>query len=333
MIEIEVGPGDVAASRFAIAPLTEVHSALGVLVRRLPPGPLRPWASRAQPIFARLLDDPAVRALAHLGRNRGYIADFITPPPGRPKATVEEQLAQVRATPPDLARAEIARNAAGLPAPDPEVTAVLSAPDMVDRLARALEKTWTALIAPDWPVLSAVLDQDLVYRAGRLAAYGWGAALDDLSPRVRWRADRGVIELTGLLTSGRYRLGGAGLLFVPTVFSDLGAQLGSDWPNTLIYRARGISALWERRPPQPPDALGRLLGRSRARVLLALDAPATTTQLSARLGASLGGTADHLAVLAAAGLVAKTRVGRAVLYQRTTAADALIAAAGDPRPE
>jgi len=328
MIEIEVGPGDIAASRFALAPLIEVHTALGVLVGRVPPGHLRSWASRARTAFAGLMDDPAVRALAHLGRNRGYVADFVSPPPNRPNPAIGEQLAQVRATPPDLARAEIDRNLAGLPDPDPQVRAVLSAPDMVDLLAAALEKVWTALIAPDWPVLRAILDQDLVYRAGRLATYGWGAALDDLSPRVRWRADRGVIELAGLLASGRYRLAGAGLLFVPTVFSDLGAQLERDWPNTLFYRARGLAALWESRPPPPPDALGRLLGRTRARLLLALAAPATTTQLAARLDASLGGTAGHLAVLTASGLVTKTRTGRAVLYRRTRLADALIAAGG-----
>jgi DNA-binding transcriptional ArsR family regulator len=284
--------------------------------------------SRVRPAFHGLAHDPAVRALAALWRRRGYIADFITPPPSRPNVTVTEQLAQVRATPLPQARAELERNLDGLPTPAPAALAVLKAPDVVERLAAALEATWEALIAPDWPVLRSVLEQDLVYRAGRLTTYGWGRALEDLSPRVRWRSDPGVIELAGL-PDGRHRLAGAGLLFVPTVFSDLGCQLDQNWPQTLIYRSRGVAALWER-PQHGPDALGRLLGRSRAELLLALDAPATTTQLSVRLGASLGGTADHLAVLRASGLVTKARSGRSVLYRRTPLGDALVAVRGQP---
>ena len=76
-----------------------------------------------------------------------------------------------------------------------------------------------------------------------------------------------------------------------------------------------------------PPALERLLGPSRAAILLALEQQASTTQLAASLSQSLGGTGDHLAVLHAGGLLTRARSGRSVLYRRTPVGDALVAAA------
>lgn len=44
------------------------------------------------------------------------------------------------------------------------------------------------------------------------------------------------------------------------------------WPPAVIYPATGIARLWHA-PPAPPEALERLLGRTRAIVLAALDQP------------------------------------------------------------
>ena len=53
-------------------------------------------------------------------------------------------------------------------------------------------------------------------------------------------------------------------------------------------------------------------------------APATTSQLVAQLGMSLGGVGGHLAVLRAAGLVNRARSGRSVNYVATPLGDALL---------
>jgi DNA-binding transcriptional ArsR family regulator len=331
MMRIEVSPQDIAASRFAIAPLIEVAGTLFALAGHFQHEPLRQWLERARGRYRELCrGEPAVRALAALSPPRGYRADFISPPPTRPNESVDDQLAVVRATPLDQARAELARNLGEVRPPTEEVRAVLDAPDVVARLADGLEALWHTLIEPDWPLFRSILEQDLVHRAGRLAAYGWGEALVDLSPRIRWRSDGadGAIEIEGP-TDERHRLDGEGLLFVPTVFgspTSLGFQLERTWPYALIYTTRGTAALWETRRTGDPTALDRLLGRSRARLLRTLAEPMTTTRLSGRLRMSLGGVGDHLAVLRSAGLVTGSRSGRTVLYRRTALGDTLIAA-------
>ncbi|MBC6460536.1 winged helix-turn-helix transcriptional regulator [Actinomadura sp. HBU206391] len=331
-MRIEVSRQDVAASRFAIAPLHEVGAVLFVLTHGAHSASLRTWTARAVDPYLRLCRrDPAVRALAALCTPRGhYRADFIAPPPNGPNETVADQLAVVRATPLGQARDELARNLQGVTPPAGDVRAVLDAPDVVGLLAGGLEALWRAVVEPDWPLLRSILEQDLVHRAGRLAAYGWAEALAGLSPGVRWRPAEGVIEAESRLDGERFRPGGTGLLFVPTVFAapeSLGFQLERPWPYTLIYPARGTAALWENGGEREPEALDRLLGRSRARLLRALVEPATTTQLSGRLRMSLGAVGDHLAILRSAGLVARARSGRAVLYRRTPLGDALAATA------
>jgi DNA-binding MarR family transcriptional regulator len=52
-------------------------------------------------------------------------------------------------------------------------------------------------------------------------------------------------------------------------------------------------------------------------LLALLGEPASTTGLASRLGVTPSAVSQHLQVLAAAGLVTRTRAGRAVLYQRT----------------
>jgi DNA-binding transcriptional ArsR family regulator len=95
---------------------------------------------------------------------------------------------------------------------------------------------------------------------------------------------------------------------------------------SLIYPAAGMVGAWSSTDPSPPDRLNRLIGRSRAALLTALVQPASTTQLVAQLGISLGAAGDHLGVLRDAGLVSRSRSGRSVQYRRTALGDAL---AGD----
>jgi DNA-binding transcriptional ArsR family regulator len=317
---IEVSSDDLAGCRFAISPLIETTSALRVLTGHDAAGVLRPWVERMRPRLAPLRRaEPAVGALVSLFR-RDDNADFLHLSPTGPRASFAEEIARVRATPLPTARAELARNLAGHRAPPAYARRILDAPDVVDRLADALTAAWTALVEPEWPRLRAVLERDVVQRAGRLTAYGWGAALTDLHLKISWTGGRIAIRHR---SSAPESLAGRGLLFVPSVFADLVLAVEPPRPFTLVYRARGVADILGPPVRSDDDTLAPLIGPARAVVLRALAAPATTSQLVARLGMSLGNVGGHLAVLRAAGLVARTRTGRSVNYVATPLGDAL----------
>jgi DNA-binding transcriptional ArsR family regulator len=319
MLRFEVGGEDLVRSRFALSPLFELDGLLrrlaGLSQHRLP----GPWLTRVTPPYRRLRQDPAFRAAMALhSPKRG--AAFTAPPAKGLTQTVEDDLAAVRATPLPQARSEIA---ALKPVADDEARAVLDAPDVVPRLADALELAWHELLAPDWLQLRAICERDVVHRAGLLGRGGWLAALDGLHARVRWR-DQGIEVLRS--ADATVDLRGEGLLFVPSVFvwPGLAVHHEDPWPKALIYPARGVAALWETTTPDP-GALADLLGRTRAQLLNALDTPASTTQLARSLGLVVGAVGDHLTVLRKAGLLDRVRAGRSVLSHRTPVGDALAA--------
>ena len=326
MLRIEVGPDDLAASRFGIAPLAELE----FLIRRLKrPGarnlaggsgaPAR-WADR----YAELQDDLGARVVRAL-QPPTWGPDFLAPPPAGMARTVADDLTLVRSTTETTARRQIveARRAVG-PA-DADVTRFLRAPHVVARIADVLEQLWTRLIAPDWPLLLAIIERDVLHRAEALTRGGWAAALDGLHPDVRW-ANGSLTVRSRARTSAR--LDGRGLVLVPSVFIHPGmaTSLELPWQPALIYPARGSAALWEQHPAAP-QALERLLGAARADLLVRLGTPASTTQLSRLTGLSLGAVGDHLRILLDAGFVARGRAGRSVLYRRTPISDAVLAGA------
>jgi len=323
-----VGNEDLTMSRFALSPLFELINALRLLAGA--PGQadvpvLRPWLARARDRYlalGRAADVGVILALLP----PGWGADFLAPVPASVHTTIGDLLDQVRSTPPGLVRRDVAEARRRQPL-DPRIERILTGDGAAGYAADVLAAAWRALLEPEWRTLRAVLERDVVYRAGQLSSKGWAAALDGLHADLAWR--QGRIELSRW-TGDEQALGGRGLLFIPSVFvwPRLALSFDPPWPPVLIYPARGVAALWERpaRPAGPGQALHRLLGGSRAAILLALENPASTTHLAATLGQSVGGIGDHLAVLRQAGLITRARSGRSVLYRRTPVGDALAAA-------
>jgi DNA-binding transcriptional ArsR family regulator len=329
VLRIDVRNEDLTMSRFALSPLWELTQALRLLgagPRQRDEAVLRPWLARARDRYRALAREADLGVIAALNPP-GWGADFLAPIPASVHTTIGDLLGQVRSTPADQAQREVAAALGRQPRVDPRVERILTGSGAAGYVADVLAAAWQALLEPEWRTLRAILERDVVYRAGQLASRGWAAALTGLHADLSWR--QGRIELSHLAAGDGADLGGRGLLFIPSVFiwPRLALSLDPPWPPALIYPARGVSALWEQ-PGRtgPGTALHRLLGGSRAAILLALEDPASTTQLAATLGQSLGGIGDHLAVLREAGLVARARSGRSVLYRRTPVGDALAAA-------
>ncbi|MFJ9106554.1 ArsR/SmtB family transcription factor [Streptomyces sp. NPDC102283] len=329
MLRFEVSVEDLLRSRFALSPAMDLCFLLGSLAgrdRRLP----RAWATRLLPAFERLRRETELDAALALYTPQGG-PNFVAPPPRGLNQTWADDLAVIRATPLEAARHELATTATGPSARDPRVRAVLDSTDAVRRIAEAMDRAWYELLAPDWPQLRAVCERDIVHRVGVIGEHGWATTIESLHPSITWHD--GDIEIGHFPRVGTVRLAGDGLLLIPSVFvRNIAAHTEDPWPRTLIYAARGTAALWgePETVPQPEalTALTALVGRSRARLLLALDAPASTSHLARSLAMAPGAVGDHLAILRGAGLLVRARSGRSVLYRRTPLGEALVAGSG-----
>ena len=282
-----------------------------------------PWV---QEVRGRLADLDLLPLLALLPP-AGYVPDFITPPPRSPLDRIEDELERVRATPPEQVAKELDIFAGQHGNQLPAAAAPLrrNPRRAVPRLVETMALYWTRAVDPFWPRLLALLSADLRYRATRLTQGGPESLFDDLHPTITLDGDWLRIDQPW---QGTVELGGRGLLLVPTAFSWQRPSIISvePWQPTLLYPARGVALWWESAREAPPQLSG-LIGATRARILAALDAPQSTTELADRLGVTPGGISQHLAVLTAAAVVARERDGRVVLYGRTPLGDQLAGSA------
>lgn len=330
MLRFEVTADDLAASRFAISPLWELENVLRLLFHGTRHASTTAWIRAARPRFAALRRRlPRLAVLGVLTSGRHYGPDFLCPAPTGLAVDVPGQLAEVRGTPHAVVREEVELLLRDTAPPTADAAALLLRNDLAAIVADLLAECWEALVAPDWPLLRAVLERDVVHRAGSLTTNGWSGALTDLHPRVRWHD--GGIEIGRFLPDQRHELAGHGLMLIPSVFiwPSIAVSTGAaGWPPYLGYPARGVGELLAPSERSTSDhGLADLLGRNRARVLLALESPTSTSQLVRSLGLTLGGAGDHLRVLRTGGLVDRSRQGRSVLYRRTPLGDALVAGA------
>src|SRR5215471_19552192 len=196
------------------------------------------------------------------------------PGPGRAGHHHRRPAAQVRATPPEQVAAEVERSLTERDVPAPDAAWRLLDDPAATRamLADLLEHCWQLLMAPHWPRLRDLLDADLAFRTQTLADYGLERVLGDLHPKARWTGRAIVIDHT---PAARRHLRGSGLLLIPSVFAwpDVCAVTDPPARPTLIYPARGIAELWQPARTPHSDALARLLGQARARLLESLAEP------------------------------------------------------------
>jgi Helix-turn-helix domain/Family of unknown function (DUF5937) len=322
MVRYEFGLSDLARLRFAISPMWELVISLRALRDPSEAAMHLPWV-RSVRERVRGLDLLPLLGLVPLD---GYIPDFLTPPPKTPLAGFEDELEAIRSTPIARVRAEVGLRV------DDGLSAELADPFLrhprrsVERLADSLAAYWEAALEPHWPRVRALLEADLMYRSRRLTEGGPTALFGDLHPAIHWREDGLEIDMAYSTTLS---LEGRGLLFVPTVFPARPFAVASSyWQPTVMYPARGVGLLWESGGDAPAEALAAVLGRGRAAVLIALDAPRSTGEVARRLEITPGGASQHLSSLKAAGLVSSNRHGRSVLYARSPLADELVSASG-----
>lgn len=303
MIRIRLDELTLGRVRIAISPLWEAVSSLALTVRYRSeiPHPYTKWADTA----LRRVSPALFRELVTTMRSQWGRPEWssLTPIPTEPSLAIEDELMALRV--------------AGH-----------------ERFAQLMSDYWSAAIAPYWTAMRGVLEEEILIRGRTLVTWGADVMLQELGGRIRWeRPELSVphqADLDWPMTDGR-------LIIVSVLFAR-GTRVFSTFHDTAAfsYQAQGAAVLsgFGRdigKPADDPrwrDSLTILLGRGRAAVLRALLSPTTTTGLASSIGLAPSTVSQHLAVLSAAGLVRRHRVGPRVLYELEDAGVALLSELG-----
>jgi DNA-binding transcriptional ArsR family regulator len=326
LLVLELDVADLAATRFAISPLTETIRAMLLLANPSPPAVNRPWVrwARAQ-LGRRPLRMP--RAWPLIVNGLPTHPEFLSPAPSVRVPELDDELARVRATPAEPVRASLCRVFGNHPWPDSATELFERPAESLAEIAAELGECHDRLVGPHWERIRPVLEADIAYRAGLLAGGGARSLFSDLHPDLRWSG--GTLTLTDTDEGpSRFRvmLGPDGVVLMPSVFNWplVSVSRATSSQTMLLYPARGTATVWEGGVAAAPDAVEELLGPARARLLGALRSPATTSALALRFGVTPSAVSQHLAVLHRSGLVDRERSGRRVLYQASELGLALL---------
>lgn len=321
MIDFQLSLDALGQTRFAYSPLGEVASSLRALGGDQVSSALHPWV-RSISTNLTSIDFDVLQAAAPPGNIAPH---FLYPWSTDPNTTIDHQLELLHDVPDEKIRQDLRVSWGSRPVTATAQELMAGGPAIRRRLISALAEYWEMAIQPHWFQIRAVLDDDVSYRARQVLAGGLYDLLSDLHPEVT--LESGVLHVDKPhLPDASYD--DAELILLPSVFVWPRLIVGQDTPGQfdMVYAARGVGRVWETdNSPDAGDALGALLGRTRAIILARLEVPLSTTQLSRQLGQSPPTISEHLSVLRRNGLLTSWRSGRSVLYRRTPLASSIIA--------
>jgi DNA-binding transcriptional ArsR family regulator len=301
-------------------PMWELVNSLQALQSRYGEGALGVWRRRAvEDLRCAGLAGPARRRLFPLAPHAPYFPDLLTPPEGA--LGFASGVEAVLATPRRRLRTEIGRLDGGHGAGAWLADLAAGRVRAISELGSAMRDYHRCAIAPGWSSLRTIVDVDLAARRGALSTGGVEAMLESFRPAMRWRYP--VLEVPGHPSSREVHLSGSGLALVPSFFCRLHPVTLFDpkLPQVVVYPVHHRPAA--QRPADDGQALARLLGETRAAVLLAARNGCTTSELAARVGVSAAAISHHTAILRDAGLVISIRAANTVRHSLTRLGQAL----------
>ena len=186
MIRMRFGTDALAHVRFAVSPLIETHGSVKVLDDPGGQALHVPWSIEAR----RRADDLDLTRPA-----RAAARAACTPRTSSirrravPLAELEDELAQMVATPAGEVSAEVRDSYRGRPLP-PVLAPFLDDPAAaVETWLQLIRVYWDRTLAAHWPRIRALLEGDVLYRARQIADGGAQRLFADIDPTVRWADD------------------------------------------------------------------------------------------------------------------------------------------------
>ncbi|MFE0026421.1 ArsR/SmtB family transcription factor [Amycolatopsis sp. NPDC059021] len=240
-----------------------------------------------------------------------YFPDFLTPHTGL--QGLEPGLDTVLSTP----RTQIGRELdelttrSGAPSWGTELAAGNT--QALHLLGVTLRDYFTTALAPAWPAIQDRTTTEHTRLTGILTTQGIEAMLANLLPTTIWHPGDRVLEAPYPMNF-TIDLQGRGLTLIPSWFcSDMPVALVDPaLPPVLVYPLTHIPP-----PVTNPRALAKLIGPTRAAVLLAITTATPTRAIHQRTGVSASQLSRHAAVLRNNNLITEARHAGHTFYTRT----------------
>lgn len=234
--------------------------------------------------------------LRSLVPSTGYVPDVLTPSP-RFAPSFRTQLEEVRATPAEEFAAQVdwmerdpgttrewkARTATA------RTFAVQHPEQALPVVADQLESYWRAVLEPIWGRLDHSLSHDIRDRTLLAERGGTAAMLSSVNERVSWDGTTLSVRSTYDFST---TMGGAGIAFVPSVFSQSEVLTMLPPLEPMLVYPRTLARDFWSEEPEDPDPLSNLLGRVRATILHSVRSPVTTGALASIAGVTPGPSAN-----------------------------------------
>ncbi|MFC0629112.1 ArsR/SmtB family transcription factor [Kribbella deserti] len=316
MLRIHFTPRDLARTTVSTspAPLWEILLSLHMLQHQDGRLVFEDWRRHVRATVA----PDQMRLLLELTPAWGYSPDFLTPADA--PSDFDSALEMALSTPRQAVRNQLALLSKYRPVSP--WTRELASGDRaaMNRLGRALRTYHDAAIAPYWKSIGTHVSADHSHRGESLARHGVDQLLSTLHPRVRWAPP--VLQVLDMNDRDLY-LDGRGIELQPSAFCWRAPTKLQD-PELrpiLVYpiqHAPGIlRPAGAETSSSGSEALGSLLGSTRAAALEAAVSGCTTTELARRCKISPAAASHQATVLREAGLITTRRAGASVLHEVT----------------
>ncbi|MBD8079878.1 helix-turn-helix transcriptional regulator [Cellulosimicrobium arenosum] len=319
MVELRLAPDDLSAIRFGLSPGHELAHAVRVLVRPQHHPLQWGWLRSTRPRVPREAFDLLRLVVGEVG----YLPDFLTSTPDW-DLTPDEELERLRRADVGPMRVDLGKRVLRTTGHEQRALRAMAADPARTRtrVADAWETFWEAALAPHWSQVDRLLRADIAARSRRVATHGVGAMVATLNEAVTWGSD--AVRVRTERHEEVLDCAGSGLVLVPSVMS-AGCAVLTERPAqpTLFYPALGVRETWTTDGRDLPAALAAVLGDGRARVLLALREPMSTSEVAAGTGLAISTASHHLAVLRVARLVDARREANRVMHTLTPLGEAL----------